>query len=267
MTMVSIGDLTVNYSEQGSDESTSAPIVLVHGLGEDGRSWAHTQRDLADQHTFAVDLRGHGATTVGEAEGTLEQLGRDLVGFLEAVTGPAIVVGFSAGGTIVLWAAAERPDLVSRAIVLGTSSVVGRAAAEFYTQRAGQAADTSSDEFRAAMRDDTVSGLVSAHDRVDEIAARRLEAIGDGAGYANAARAMARVREQPLTPRLSEIRQHVDVIAASSDALCPEKAARMIVDGLADVTYRVIPDAGHLMNVDNPAAVTAALREAITGDD
>lgn len=267
MTMVSIGDLTVNYSEQGSDESTSAPIVLVHGLGEDGRSWAHTQRDLADRHTFAVDLRGHGSTTVGEAEGTLEQLGRDLVGFLEAVTGPAIVVGFSAGGTIVLWAAAERPDLVSRAIVLGTSSVVGRAAAEFYTQRAGQAADTSSDEFRAAMRDDTVSGLVSAHDRVDEIAARRLEAIGDGAGYANAARAMARVREQPLTPRLSEIRQHVDVIAASSDALCPEKAARMIVDGLADVTYRVIPDAGHLMNVDNPAAVTAALREAITGDD
>jgi copper oxidase (laccase) domain-containing protein len=36
----------------------------------------------------------------------------------------------------------------------------------------------------------------------------------------------------------------------------------MIVDGLSDVTYRVIPDAGHLMNVDNPAAVTAALRAA-----
>ncbi|TSD98473.1 alpha/beta fold hydrolase [Gordonia rubripertincta] len=266
MTTVSIGDLTVNYAGQGSGESSSTPIVLVHGLGEDSRSWAHTQRDLADLHTYAYDLRGFGSTTVGEADGTLDQLGRDLVGFLETVTGPAIVVGFSAGGTIVLWAAAERPDLVSRAIVLGTSSVVGRAAAEFYQQRADQAADTSSDEFRTAMRDDTVAGLVSAHDRVDEITARRLEAVGDGAGYANAARAMAGVREQPLTPRLSEIRQHVDVIAADRDALCPEKAAKMIVDGLADVTYRVIPDAGHLMNVDNPAAVTAALREAIVGD-
>ncbi|SDU43314.1 alpha/beta fold hydrolase [Gordonia westfalica] len=266
MTTVSIGDLTVNYTEQGSSESASVPIVLVHGLGQDGGSWAHTQHDLADHHTYAYDLRGHGSTTVGEAEGTLEQLGRDLVGFLEAVSGPAIVVGFSAGGTVVLWAAAERPDLVSGAIVLGTSSVVGRAAAEFYTQRAGLAADTSSDEFRSAMREDTVAGLVSAHDRVDELTELRLAAVGDGAGYANAARAMAGVREQPLTPRLSEIRQHVDVIAAQGDKLCPEKAARMIVDGLTDVTYRVIPDAGHLMNVDNPDAVTAALKAAISGE-
>ncbi|MEO9327482.1 alpha/beta fold hydrolase [Gordonia aurantiaca] len=267
MNTVSVGDILVAYTESGLAESDFPPVVFVHGLGEDKRSWAGTQADLAEMHTYAYDLRGHGSSTLGKADGTVEQLGLDLIGFLEEVSGPAIVVGFSAGGTIVLWAAAERPDLVTRAVVMGTSSVVGRSAAEFYLARAAQAANTASHEFHAAMREDTVAGLVTATNRIEELTSSRLEAVGDGAGYTNVARAMATLREHPLTPRLAEITQHVDVIAAEQDALCPEKAARMIVDGLSDVTYRTIPDAGHLMNVDNPAAVTAALRAAILGHE
>ncbi|MDH3008405.1 MULTISPECIES: alpha/beta fold hydrolase [Gordonia] len=267
MTTVQIGDITVAYAEAGSGESDSTPIILVHGLAEDSRSWADTQQELAEFHTFAYDLRGHGSTTPGNGEGSLEQLGRDLIGFIEQVTGPAIVVGFSLGGTIALWAAAERPDLVTRPIVLGTSSVVGRSATEFYAHRIGQASDTSTSEFREAIRDDTAAAIVAAHDRLDEITEIRLDAIGAGAGYINAARAMAALRENPLTPRLAEVRQHVEVIGADGDTFCPEKAARMIIDALGDVTYREVPNAGHLMNVDNPAAVATVLRAAIRGDE
>ncbi|MBY4573969.1 alpha/beta hydrolase [Gordonia paraffinivorans] len=263
MNTVTVGDVLVAYTESGLAESDFPPVVFVHGLGEDRRSWAGAQADLAEVHTYAYDLRGHGASTLGKADGTVDQLGRDLISFLEEVSGPAIVVGFSAGGTIVLWAAAERPDLVTRAVVMGTSSVVGRAAAEFYQGRAALAANTSTREFHEAMRQDTAAGIVAATGRVDELTEMRLEAVGDGAGYTNVAQAMSTLRERPLTPRLGEITQHVDVIAATQDALCPEKAAQMIVDGLPDVTYRTIPDAGHLMSVDNPAAVTAALRAAI----
>ena len=264
MNTVLIDDIRVSFTESGVGQS-SPKVVLIHGLAEDKGSWAHTQHKLAELHTYAYDLRGHGETTVGAADGTLAQLGRDLVGFLEMVTGPACVVGFSLGGTVALWAAAERPDLVTQAIVLGTSSVVGRGAAEFYGQRIAQAADTSTAEFRAAIRDDTAAGIAVAHDRVDAVTAARLAAIGAGAGYINAARAMAALRGAPLTPTLGEITAHVDVIGADSDAFCPKKAAQIIIDALADVSYHEIPGAGHLMNTDNPDAVADALRAAIIG--
>jgi pimeloyl-ACP methyl ester carboxylesterase len=261
VTTVALHDIDVAYTEGGR----GTPVVFVHGLAEDKTTWAAQQRDLCEAHTFAYDLRGHGDTTLGEADATLAQLGRDLVAFLENVSGPAVVVGFSLGGTVALWAAAERPDLVVRAVVLGTSSVVGRAAADFYARRIAQAADPSSREFRAALRDDTAAALATAHDRLDEIVAARLRAVGDGRGYASAARAMSSLHGAPLTPRLAEVQVPVAVVGATGDAFCPAKAAAILTDALPDVIYHEIPDAGHLMNIDNPAAVTAVVRTVIAG--
>ena len=261
MTTVVLHDIEVAYTEAGRGK----PVVFVHGLAEDKGTWAVQQRDLRDAHTFAYDLRGHGGTTLGDADATLAQLGRDLVAFLEKVSGPAVVVGFSLGGTVALWAAAERPDLLTCAVVLGTSSVVGRAATDFYARRIGQAADPSSQEFRSGLRDDTAAALAVAHHRLDEVVAARLRAIGDGRGYTSAARAMASLNRAPLTPRLPDVRVPVTVVGATGDTFCPAKAAAIITDALPDVTYHEIPDAGHLMNIDDPAAVTAAVRTAIFG--
>ncbi len=254
-----VGDIEIAYGEAGS----GAPIVLVHGLAEDKDSWAEQQKSLDSVHTFAVDLRGHGQTTLGQAEGTLEQLGNDLIGFLEGVTGPAVVVGFSLGGTIALWAAAERPDLVLRLVVLGTSSVVGRSAAGFYANRIEEARTPESVTFREAVSDDTAAALAVAHDRLDDVVSHRLGAIGDGGGYINAARAMARLSESPLTPRLNEISMHVDVVGATADTFCPRKAADIILAALNDATYHEIADAGHLMNIDNSQGVTDLLRTTL----
>jgi 3-oxoadipate enol-lactonase len=261
VTNQTLGDIDVAYAEAGQGD----PVVLVHGLAEDKGSWAVQQRELAGVRTFAYDLRGHGGSTVGRADATLAQLGRDLIAFLETVSGPSVVVGFSLGGTVALWAAAERPDLVRRAVVLGTSSVVGRAATDFYARRIAQAADTASDEFRTGMHDDTAAALAVAHDRLDEVVAARLAAVGDGRGYANAARAMAGLNATPLTPRLADVPVHVDVVGATADTFCPGKAARILTGALPDVDYHEIAGAGHLMNVDDPDAVTAVLRAALAG--
>ncbi len=125
---IRLGDIEVAYAHAG----TGDPVVMVHGLAEDGASWAGVQARLDGFASYAYDLRGHGATGLGEAQGTLAQLGGDLIRFLEGVTGPAACVGYSLGGTVVLWVAAERPDLVRRAVVIGTSTVVGRTAAGFF---------------------------------------------------------------------------------------------------------------------------------------
>ncbi|MBV2182807.1 MAG: alpha/beta hydrolase [Castellaniella sp.] len=259
MNQVTINDIDVAYTEHGAGD----PLVFVHGLAEDRHTWRAQQHALGRFHSFAYDLRGHGQTGNGESDGTLAQLGNDLLTFIEKVTGPATVVGFSLGGTVALWAAAERPDLVRKSVVLGTSSVVGRSAVPFYEDRIEKAADTRTDAFKDAMRADTDAGIFRAHEALDRVVVARLAAVGDGKGYINAARAMMRLNAEPLTPCLSRIRTPVVVIGAEHDQFCPQKAASILLDALPGAEFLSIPEAGHLMNVDNPDAVTEALSKAL----
>jgi pimeloyl-ACP methyl ester carboxylesterase len=252
-----LNDVQAHYCANGSGPA----VVFVHGLAEDHRSWRRQQEELTDHRTYAYDLRGHGASTVGEADGTLRQLRDDLLAFLAEVSGPAVCVGFSLGGTVVLSAAAERPDLVTGVVVLGTSSVVGRAAAEFYRRRAEQVGDAAG--VLESLRQDTRTMITCSTVDIEGLVSRRAEAIGDGRGYANAATAMAGLRESPLTPDLAAIECPVTVIGGEDDALCPRKAADILLEALPQATYREIPAAGHLMNVDNPDAVTTELHNAL----
>ena len=253
-----LADIDVGYTRKGE----GPPAVMVHGLAEDRKSWADVQRRLSDFTTYAYDLRGHGETDLGEAEGTLEQLGGDLIAFLEALTGTAHCIGYSLGGAVVLWVAARRPDLVTRATVAGTSTVVGRRAAAFFRDRI-ETIRSDFCGFGSALKEDTRLQLVVAGDRLDEVAARRLEAIGTGGGYVNAARAMMRLNEEPLTQVLPDIACPVHVIGGEADVFCPRKAADIMFAALRHGTYHEVAGAGHLMSVDQPEAYAQAIRNAL----
>ena len=102
-----------------------------------------------------------------------------------------------------------------------------------------------------------------AGDRLEEVTARRLEAIGTGDGYVNAARAMARLNEEPLTQVLPDIACPVHVIGGEADVFCPRKAAEIMIAALRHGTYHEVARAGHLMSVDQPEAYAQAIRNAL----
>jgi pimeloyl-ACP methyl ester carboxylesterase len=256
---VRLNDIEVNFEDSGSGPA----VVLIHGLAEDRRSWRDVQNHLQNFHTFAYDLRGHGLTPIGESDGTVEQLGRDLISFLEQVTGPAACVGYSLGGLIVLWVAARRPDLLLHPVVIGTSSIVGRAAAEFFHQRIDMI-ETDPEGFAAALKNDTAAQLVTENGDLDRLTAIRLEAVGKGAGYINAAKAMIRLREHPLTSVFEQIEGPVEVIGADGDVFCPKKAAEILCAGLRQPHYREIAEAGHLMSIDQPDLYAQTIQSALS---
>ena len=258
-----IGNIEVAYSEAGQGQ----PVILIHGLAEDHYSFANVQSDLQEFNTFAYDFRGHGKSSIGNADGTLEQLGNDLANFIEAIEkikDPVTCVGYSLGGTIVLWLAAMRPELVKHAIVVGTSTKVGYAACEFFKQRIALFADDQA-AFSQALHADTAAQIVNKTIDVEAVSQKRLLAIGNGDGYINAAKAMIRLHDEPLTTILEQINCHVDVIAADQDVFCPRKATDIILSGLKDVEYHEIANAGHLISVDQPQSYADILRKALKG--
>jgi pimeloyl-ACP methyl ester carboxylesterase len=251
---LAVGDLEVCCREAGE----GAPLVLVHGLAQDGRMWSAQQESLTGLRTLAYDVRGHGGTTLGAPDGTLRQLGEDLVALLEQV-GPATCAGFSLGGTVVCWAAAERPDLVPDLVLLATSSVVGRPAAAFFAERIELFERGDRAAILAALRADTELQLAGADADLEAIVAARAEAVGDGAGYVNGARAMAGIHAEPLNPLLERIAQPVKVVSGARDAFCPRRAAEIMLEHLPDADFEELPGVGHLLTDEDPDAVTAVL--------
>jgi pimeloyl-ACP methyl ester carboxylesterase len=94
------------------------PVVLVHGLSLDHRSWNYQLTDLADRcRLIALDLRGHGSSTLGSEPIGPHRFASDLAEVLVRLDlRDAVVVGHSLGGTVVGQLCADHPALVRERI-------------------------------------------------------------------------------------------------------------------------------------------------------
>ncbi|MFN3558280.1 MAG: alpha/beta fold hydrolase [Brevundimonas sp.] len=105
------------------DPKRPVDLVFVHANGFNAMTYRTLLAPLSGTlRIWAPDLRGHGHTTLptgrdGRRGWSDHQ--DDLVALLEALDGPPVVMaGHSMGGTSALLAAAERPDRVSKLVLM-----------------------------------------------------------------------------------------------------------------------------------------------------
>jgi pimeloyl-ACP methyl ester carboxylesterase len=101
-----------------TDQGEGSPVLLVHGFTCDSHDWMYQQPALGGKHrVIAVDLRGHGHSSVPDDGYNPRQYAADLAALLEQLgTGPVVAVGHSMGGATVVALAVEHPERV-RAVV------------------------------------------------------------------------------------------------------------------------------------------------------
>jgi pimeloyl-ACP methyl ester carboxylesterase len=236
------------------------PVVLVHGLADDHRAWRRVVAPLMlTRRVLLYDFRGHGASSVGAADGTLHQLGADLVGLLDAVgLERAVVAGFSLGGTIAMRAAIDHPERIAALALVATSSRVNRAARAWYEERAALA-ERADPALRATLDADTEDVYRNRRAEIADGLAIRRESTADPRGFANACRAMAGLNEAPLDDELAAIRVPTVILAGDVDRHCPPRAGEIIAERIAGGELRVLADTGHPLPVERPAEVADAI--------
>jgi polyhydroxyalkanoate synthase len=123
-----------------ADGHTIAPVILVHGFGQNRYAWHMPERSLVNYladagfDVFNVDLRGHGRSAELGAErsrGVDDYIRGDLAAVLDYVlelTGfsKAFMVGHSLGGICVAAAGALAPHKVAGVITMGPPHALGR---------------------------------------------------------------------------------------------------------------------------------------------
>lgn len=255
--ITTVGDIDVRWFEAG----VGNPVVLIHGLGDDHRAWRRVAGELMlDHRVILYNLRGHGETELGGADGTLAQLGADLLDLCGALgLQRPTLAGFSLGGTIAMRAALDAPDRVGSLALVATSSRVGRTARGWYAERAAMV-DGDADNLRETLDNDTADVYHAHPEETDAGLSIRRFATADPRGYANACRAMAGLGEQPLDNQLERISAPAVVLAGDLDQHCPPRAAEIIAARIVGSELTVFPDTGHPLPVERPVEVCAAIR-------
>lgn len=103
---VDLGEVKMNYVVSGSPSKPA--LLLIPGQTE---SWWGYERAIKllerDFHVYAVDLRGQGRSTWTPGRYTLDNMGNDLVRFIDAVIKrPVVTSGCSSGGVLSAWLSA-----------------------------------------------------------------------------------------------------------------------------------------------------------------
>jgi pimeloyl-ACP methyl ester carboxylesterase len=120
--LVSSGDAQLHVTIRGEGE----PVVLLPSLGRGSADFDDLAQRLGRAGYAAVlpEPRGIGGSS-GPLDGlTLHDLASDVAAVIEDVGGPAVVLGHAFGNRVARCVAADRPDLVSRVVLLAAGGMV-----------------------------------------------------------------------------------------------------------------------------------------------
>jgi len=234
-------------------------LLLMHSIGCDLRLWDPQVAALAgDFRVVRYDTRGHGGSDAPKGDYSRERLGQDALAVLDAVGADrAYLCGLSLGGITAQFLALHACDRVAGMIIANCAARIGTA--EGWRQRAelvlgpGPAymAHTAmtrffSPRFRAA-NPDTVDVF------------RQRFSVTSPEGYAGCC---AVLRDADFTGQLSAMSVPTIVIGGVLDEPTPLAQAEELAAGIPGASL-VALDAGHLSNVEQPAAFAAAIRRIL----
>ncbi|HEU5474075.1 MAG TPA: alpha/beta fold hydrolase [Actinophytocola sp.] len=249
--------ITSGYEDVGAGDA----VVLVHGHPFNRSMW-RPQLDRFGRAGFRViapDLRGYGEAAVLPGKTTLAEFAADIAGLLDRLgVDRAVLCGLSMGGQIVMDFYRQFPSRV-RALVLA-DTFAGLDTPERRQLRLDTADRLERDgmaEYAAEELPKMVSPLTIA--TRPAVADHVLEMMR-GTPPAGAAAALRGRAERPdYTPVLAAADVPALILVGRDDGYTPIPDAEAMHRLLTGSTLVVIDDAGHLPNLERPAAFDAAL--------
>lgn len=261
MKSLQIDDLSFSYVDEGEGR----PIVFLHGFPLDHSMWNGQIESFANTHrVIALDLRGHGQTTVTEGKVTMAEMADDVAKLLSAidVTEPVTLCGLSMGGYVAWEFWKRHSSQLARLILCDTRAVgdteeVARGrqmmAAQVVQADSKMAADSMVPKLFGA------STYESQSDKVEAV--RQVILATDPIGIAATQRGMA--ERVDMTATLGEVKVPALVLCGAEDKISPAAEMKGFAEAMPNAIFVEIADAGHLAPLEQPAATNEAIRSFI----
>ena len=258
----------MKYTRQGisleyDDIGNGVPLLLIHGFPLDRTMWRSQIAGLQlTGRVIAPDLRGFGHSTDTDGEVvTMETYAEDLRALLDSLNvKQAVLAGLSMGGYIALAFLAQYADRVKGLILANTRATPdSESAREGRLANAAKIAESGSTSVVVESMVPKMLGPAAKPETV--IAVRSMLARQRSLGVMSALRGMAaRPDRSTLLPF---IKVPTLIISGSADVLIPASDSEVMQTAIPDSRLIILPDAGHLSNMDKAEAFNDAVREFI----
>jgi len=230
------------------------PVVLLHGLGTDRRSWLYQVPALCPRlPVIAVDLRGHGRSSAPDGAWTMADLARDVVRLLRHLGAErAHLVGLAMGGMVAQQFALDYPYATASLVLADSVARVAPDAAReaLRFMEAQPMRDIAAARTTTAFSDG-VDPLMRSH-FIEQVA------LTDRDAYLRAARA---VFDFDAGARLGEIAAPTLVVVGTADRTFPQDAMRDLAGRIGGARLACLDGAGHLSNLERPREFNQAVLE------
>ncbi len=256
MARAEINGTSIHYRIDGPEDGKV--LLMSNSLASNLHMWDPQMDALtgAGYRVIRYDSRGHGKSGAPHGPYSIEMLGRDAVGLLDACgIDKARFCGLSKGGMVGQWLGANAGDrMISLALCDTAASMDGGAAA--WQERI----DTVEAGGMAAVVDGTLDrwftapGQARMPDAIAEVRAMILSTPVIGFQACSMA-----IRDMDLVPGLAKISTPTTVIVGEDDPGTPVAKARQIHEGVAGSELVILPESAHLPNIEQAAAFNEAL--------
>jgi 3-oxoadipate enol-lactonase len=234
-----------------------APVVLLsNSLGTRLEMWDPQMQALTERYrVLRYDSRGHGRSEAPNGPYTIDMLAADGLGLLDALDiERAHFCGLSKGGMVGQVLGAKHGErLISLALC---STACHMPARELWQERIWVATEQG----MAALAEGVVERwFTEAFRREPSIAVDRVRQMiidTPAHGYAGCC---AAIRDMDLRELIGGIRVPTLVVVGDKDPATPPKMAEEIRSRIPGARLEVVPDAAHLLNIEQDVVFDAAL--------
>jgi pimeloyl-ACP methyl ester carboxylesterase len=257
--------------------TTGPPLVLLHGVGDNALDWQWVMPALASAHrVYAPDLPGSGGSAKPLADYSPAFFTSFVAAFLDALgVERATVIGNSLGGLVGLRLALGEPERV-RALGLVSSAGLGREVTYALRSMAlpgyGKlAVPWGKRRPGAAQRAVGRAALVFARPRdTPRKWIKEQYRLARVPGFLEAQLATVRAQvglkgqREVLVDRLAQLERPTMVVWGTRDRVLPYSQAKEAVSRLREGYLELIPECGHLPQVEQPERFVSSLRRFLS---
>ena len=258
MPNVKIDGAQYAYRTGGSGE----PVLLLHGFPFTSESfWPQLDAPPAGVKLYCPDHRGFGASELKPGVSTMEELAKDALKLLDALGLPRVIVGgVSMGGYVAMALLRLDPSRVTGLVLVDTHPFADDAAGK---EKREQIAKDVEKNGMAGYAKSALDNLL-AKDAKPYVRARMETIMKSVNPAATAAAARGMAQREDSRDILQRYTGPALIVAGEKDAIAPPEKARAMQQLMPKSKLLILPNVGHLANVEAPQEFNQALGEFVS---
>lgn len=260
MPTADINGTKINYIDEGD----GSPVLLIHAFPFNSKMWQPQIEAFGNRYRFiAPDLKGFGGSDAPEDPSayTVDAYADELKGVLDNLGIERVtLIGLSLGGYVAFAFLRKHGDRVAELVLADTRAEADPPEGiEKRTNQQNQVSERGTAELIEVLTGALLSEKTRANQPELVERVKQQMAENEPAGFIGALEAMK--RRPDSTGDLGKIEVSTLIVVGENDAVTPPAASEAMKGEIATSKLVVIPDAGHISNLEAPAAFNDALAE------